>query len=116
MPISAYFPSLLRQKAGDKPSITAEGTDVVIQIAEALKNDPTLKISIEGHTDNTGDAAHNKKLSDGDANAVLTALMGQKIDKSHLSAKGYGTERPIVANDSEDNRAQNRRVELVKIK
>lgn len=100
----------------DKSSITTGGTDLVIQIAEALKNDPTLKIAIEGHTDNTGDAAHNKKLSDERANAVLTALVGQKIDKSRLSAKGYGAERPLVANDSEDNRAKNRRVELVKVK
>lgn len=100
----------------DKSSITTEGTDLVIQIAEALKNDPTLKIAIEGHTDNTGDAAHNKKLSDDRANAVLTALVGQKIDKSRLTAKGYGAERPLVANDSEDNRAKNRRVELVKLK
>ncbi|GAA4175546.1 OmpA family protein [Sphingobacterium ginsenosidimutans] len=100
----------------DKSSITTGGTDLVIQIAEALKNDPKLKIAIEGHTDNTGDAAHNKKLSDERANAVLTALVGQKIDKSRLSAKGYGAERPLVANDTEDNRAKNRRVELVKVK
>jgi len=100
----------------DKSSITTAGTDLVIQIAEALKNDPTLKIAIEGHTDNTGDAAHNKKLSDDRAHAVMTALVGQKIDKSRLSAKGYGAERPLVANDSEENKAKNRRVELVKIK
>lgn len=100
----------------DKSSITTAGTDLVIQIAEALKNDPTLKIAIEGHTDNTGDAAHNKKLSDDRAHAVMKALIGQKIDKSRLSAKGYGAERPLVANDTEDNRAKNRRVELVKVK
>lgn len=100
----------------DKSSITTAGTDLVIQIAEALKNNPTLKIAIEGHTDNTGDAAHNKKLSDERAHAVLNALVGQKIEKSRLTAKGYGAERPLVANDSEDNKAKNRRVELVKIK
>jgi len=75
-----------------------------------------LKIAIEGHTDNTGDAAHNKKLSGDRAHAVMKALIGQKIDKSRLSAKGYGAERPLVANDTEDNRAKNRRVELVKVK
>lgn len=100
----------------DKSSITTAGIDLVIQIAEALKNDPSLKIAIEGHTDNIGDAAHNKKLSNDRAKAVMDALIAQKIDKSRLSAKGYGADRPLVANDSEDNRSKNRRVELVKIK
>ncbi|MDQ1097173.1 MULTISPECIES: OmpA family protein [Chryseobacterium] len=100
----------------DKSSITADGKDVVSQIAEALKKDSNLNISIEGHTDNTGDAAHNKKLSNDRANAVMAALISQGISKSRLSAKGFGAERPLVANDSEDNKAKNRRVELVKIK
>lgn len=46
----------------------------------------------------------------------MAALVAQKIDKVRLSAKGYGAERPLVANDSEDNKAKNRRVELVKMK
>jgi outer membrane protein OmpA-like peptidoglycan-associated protein len=79
-----------------------------------LQQETSLKISIEGHTDNTGNAAHNKKLSEDRANAVLNALTGQGIDKSRLSAQGFGSERPLVANDSEANKAKNRRVELVK--
>lgn len=99
----------------DKATISADEKEVVNEIAQALKKNTALKITIEGHTDNTGDAAHNKKLSNDRANAVLSTLIAQGIDKSRLSAKGFGAERPLVANDSEDNKSKNRRVELVKI-
>lgn len=99
----------------DKSNITAEGKEVVTQIAEALQKDKNLKFAIEGHTDNTGDASHNKKLSNDRANAVMDDLIANGIDKSRLTAKGFGAENPLVANDSEENKAKNRRVELVKL-
>jgi OmpA-OmpF porin, OOP family len=99
----------------DQSTITINGEETVTQIAEALNREKGLKISIEGHTDNTGDAAHNKKLSTDRANAVMAALIRHHIAKSRLSAKGFGAESPLVANDSEENKAKNRRVELVKI-
>lgn len=100
----------------DKSTITKDGNDVVTEIATALKKDSSLKISIEGHTDNTGDATHNKKLSSERANAVLNALVSQHIDKTRLAAKGLGADNPLVANDSDSNKAKNRRVELVRVK
>lgn len=99
----------------DKSDIKPDGKEVVDQIAKALQQDASLKISIEGHTDNTGDASHNKKLSDDRANAVLQSLIQAGIDKSRLTAKGFGAENPLVANNSEENKAKNRRVELVKM-
>lgn len=98
----------------NKSTLTADGKDIVSQIAAALKKESSLKVAIEGHTDNTGDAAHNKKLSNERATAVMNLLVSSGIDKSRLSAKGFGAERPLVANDSEANKAKNRRVELVK--
>ncbi|WP_159634984.1 OmpA family protein [Sphingobacterium composti Ten et al. 2007 non Yoo et al. 2007] len=98
----------------DKANITTEGKEVVTQIAEALQNDKILKIAIEGHTDNTGDASYNKKLSNERANAVMNDLIANGIDKSRVTAKGFGAEKPLVANDSEENKARNRRVELVR--
>ncbi len=100
----------------DKSDITVEGNEVVNQIAEALQKDKTLNISIEGHTDNSGDAAHNKKLSNNRAHSVMQKLITQGIHESRLSAIGYGAEKPLVANDSDENKAKNRRVELVRIK
>lgn len=98
----------------DKSNISAEGKEVVSQIAEALKKDKNLKISIEGHTDNTGDAGQNKKLSNDRANSVMNNIIAYGIDKSRLTAKGFGSEKPLFTNDSEQKKAKNRRVELVK--
>ncbi|HWK57225.1 MAG TPA: OmpA family protein [Parapedobacter sp.] len=99
----------------DKSTITTEGKAVVDQIAEALQKNAALRISIEGHTDNTGSAAHNKTLSNDRAVAVMDALVGKGIEKSRLAAKGLGADAPLVANDSEENKAKNRRVELVRM-
>lgn len=100
----------------DKSSLTKEGNEAISEIANALKKDNSLRISIEGHTDNTGEASHNKKLSSERANAVMTALISQNIDKNRLVAKGLGADEPLVTNDSEINKAKNRRVELIRIK
>lgn len=99
----------------DESNITTDGKEIITQIARALQNDKSLKISINGHTDNTGDKSHNKKLSTDRAYAVLYALVSNEIDKTRLTAKGYGSEIPLVANNSDENKAKNRRVELVKI-
>jgi OOP family OmpA-OmpF porin len=99
----------------DKAAITADGKAIVEQIATALKNEGTLNISIEGHTDNSGDGAHNKKLAEERSQSVLQQLVSSGIDPSRLTAKGFGADRPLVANDSEENKAKNRRVELIKV-
>lgn len=99
----------------DKTDIKESGKEVISQIKEALEKEGSLKIAIEGHTDNVGDEKHNKKLSAERANAVMNNLIAQGISKSRLSSNGFGAERPLVANTSEDNKAKNRRVELIKI-
>jgi len=98
----------------DRSTITPEGKEVVNEITAALQKNDQLTIAIEGHTDNVGDAAHNKKLSTARAQAVKAALIEQKIAATRLTAEGFGAERPLVANDSDANRAKNRRVELRK--
>lgn len=84
------------------------------QIVNLLNQNPDLRLAIEGHTDNVGDAASNKTLSQNRANAVLQSLIKNGIAADRLSSDGFGQERPIADNRSEEGRAKNRRVELVK--
>ena len=73
----------------------------------------TLKVSIEGHTDNAGNPADNQKLSEERANAVLLYLVTQGVEKNRLVAKGFGATKPIADNSTETNMAKNRRTEFV---
>ncbi|MCD2340018.1 OmpA family protein [Ideonella azotifigens] len=91
-----------------------DGQAAVKEIAVLLKQQPQLKLSIEGHTDNVGQAADNKKLSQARAEAVLKAVVAQGIDGKRLAAVGRGQEVPVADNRNEAGRAKNRRVELVK--
>jgi outer membrane protein OmpA-like peptidoglycan-associated protein len=99
-----------------KSDLKADGEATVKEIAAMLKTAPALKISIEGHTDNVGTAASNLKLSEARAKAVMDAVVKAGIAKDRLSSKGLGQTTPIADNRSDDGKAKNRRVELVKQK
>jgi outer membrane protein OmpA-like peptidoglycan-associated protein len=97
-----------------KSTIKPESQKIVDEIATMLKADASLKVSIEGHTDNAGNAASNKTLSENRAKAVVDAVVAKGIDRSRLSSKGFGQEKPVADNSTEEGKAQNRRVEIVK--
>ena len=80
-----------------------------------LTENATLKISVEGHTDNFGNATLNKILSENRAKAVMNYLVAKGINITRLTSKGWGQTKPIADNSTEDSKAKNRRVELVKI-
>ena len=82
--------------------------------AAALKGAADLKIEVAGHTDNVGSAEANQKLSQDRAQAVMAALVERGVAAARMTAKGYGAGAPIADNRTEDGRAKNRRVELVK--
>lgn len=99
----------------NQATIRAESQPVLKQIASLLENDSGLKLRIQGHTDNIGKAAYNLDLSRKRAESVKTYLTENfKIDPARLSTEGLGDTKPIAKNDSEQGRAQNRRVELAK--
>lgn len=97
-----------------RAELKPDGQQVVREIVAMLKSAPTLKLAIEGHTDNVGSAADNKALSERRAQSVRSAIVAGGIDAGRLTAAGFGQERPVADNRSEDGRAKNRRVELVK--
>lgn len=100
----------------DKAVVKPESKPTLDEVANLLKIDRSLKLEVAGHTDNTGDKAHNQKLSEDRATAVVNTLVSQYgIDATRLQAKGYGDARPVASNTTDDGRAKNRRVELKKI-
>ncbi|XYH92570.1 OmpA family protein [Sorangium sp. So ce1128] len=98
----------------DKDKIRPESFPILDAVVEVLQQNPKIKIEIQGHTDNKGAAAYNKKLSDRRAASVKKYLVAKGIDEARLTSKGYGMEQPIVPNTSDQNRALNRRVQFVR--
>jgi outer membrane protein OmpA-like peptidoglycan-associated protein len=99
----------------DKADIKPESAQAIGEIAKLLKADAKLKIAVVGHTDGTGSVDHNLRLSQGRAQAVMQALTRDHgIAASRLTYFGCGPFAPVASNDSEDGKAKNRRVELVK--
>ena len=96
-----------------KADLKTESVAEVENIRELLITNPNLKVQINGHTDNSGNAASNKALSLKRASSVVTYLEAHGIAADRVSAKGYGSERPIVSNDDETGgREINRRTEI----
>jgi outer membrane protein OmpA-like peptidoglycan-associated protein/tetratricopeptide (TPR) repeat protein len=89
-----------------------ESSTELDNIVELLKENPSLKIQINGHTDNVGKPADNLKLSNNRANAVIQYLIAKGIDPKRLSSKGWGETQPLADNSSEEGRARNRRTEM----
>lgn len=86
---------------------------VLNEFIDFLKTNPTVKISINGHTDNVGDAKTNLTLSENRAKAVYDYLLIEDIDPARLKYKGFGATKPIASNKTEEGRAKNRRTEFV---
>ena len=80
-----------------------------------MKGNEAVKLEVGGHTDSDGDAARNQSLSQARAEAVRKVLADQGIDGARLTAKGYGSTKPIAKNDSPEGKANNRRVEFTKV-
>ncbi|MCU0989725.1 MAG: OmpA family protein [Xanthomonadales bacterium] len=97
-----------------KWDIKPDDLGTVDQIAELMRANPQLQLSVEGHTDNVGTPEANKVLSANRARAVMDAVVARGVSPERLTSTGFGQENPIADNRTEAGRAQNRRVELVK--
>ena len=88
------------------------GSAVLDTLLDVVKRCPTLKVAVAGHTDDVGGDAANQTLSERRAAAVVGYLTAMGVDAKRLTAKGFGAAQPLVANDSDENRARNRRIEF----
>lgn len=97
----------------EKFSLKNESNAELETVVKLLNKNPTLHIEIGGHTDNTGNEAHNQLLSENRAKSVYDYLINQHIDAERISYKGYAATKPVASNTTESGKAQNRRTELV---
>lgn len=97
----------------DKYELIGQSFTTLNKVVDYLKKNPSLSIQINGHTDNEGEAYHNMELSNNRAKAVLNYLVQNGVPQSRLSYQGFGSNKPIATNTTEDGRQQNRRVEFL---
>lgn len=97
----------------DKATLLQQSYNELHNLLTALQSHPTMKIEICGHTDGHGSVDYNQRLSENRAKAVVDYLVEHGIDIRRLSFKGYGKNRPIDTNATEEGRAHNRRVEFI---
>ena len=100
----------------DKTSLKTESFTELDKVVDFLKQNPSVEIEISGHTDNKGSDEYNENLSQGRSEAVVNYMISQGIDSYRLTAHGYGEAKPIDTNDSDEGRANNRRVEFTVMK
>ncbi|HWO19800.1 MAG TPA: OmpA family protein [Kofleriaceae bacterium] len=97
----------------DKATIVAVSFDLLNEVTAVIQKNPHIKkIQIEGHASAEGSAGHNRKLSDDRARAVMRYVVDHGVPQERLSARGFGSDRPIADNDTPAGREQNRRVEF----
>jgi OmpA-OmpF porin, OOP family len=92
--------------------LTPDSAQTVNNLAQVLKAYPNARVQLSGHTDNSGSVEANQALSLDRANAVKAMLVNQGVSAERISTQGFGQDRPVASNDTEEGRARNRRTEL----
>ena len=95
-------------------TIKPESMPFIVQLAQFLKTNPTMKLEIDGHTDSDGNAVTNRKLSNERADEVKRQLVSAGIDSKRLTTKGFGASKPLATNTTAEGKASNRRVEFIR--
>ncbi len=94
-------------------SLRDEALASLVEVVDLLQSEPDKDIRIEGHTDAVGDSVTNLKISEQRANAVMDALVSLGVEATRITAAGMGEDFPIASNETEEGRAQNRRVDVI---
>jgi outer membrane protein OmpA-like peptidoglycan-associated protein len=87
---------------------------VLDAVVDVMTRNPTIKLEVQGHTDNKGSAQYNYGLSNRRSESVKQYVVSHGIAPSRLTSRGYGFDKPIVPNDTAENRALNRRVQFIR--
>ena len=95
--------------------LTADSQQTLSVVAQRLVANPNVRVRVEGHTDATGSAAYNLKLSKERANSVMRYLVGRGVNQDRITAEGFGMTRPVASNKTKAGRAENRRVEIAPV-
>ena len=98
-----------------RATIQQESFPRLDRVVEYMTHRPTVRIRVSGHTDNEGNARRNQRLSEARARAVRAYLISHHIDGGRVEAVGYGDERPVASNDTEEGRRRNRRIEAIEL-
>ena len=98
----------------NKSTIQPQSMSYIMQLAQFLKANPSIRLEIDGHTDSDGDAAANMKLSQQRADEVKKQLVSAGIDAKRLTVKGFGASKPLQPDTSPEEKANNRRVEFIR--
>jgi len=96
----------------DSAAIRADAGAILDEAARALRDEPTVAITVEGHTDAVGTDAYNQKLSERRAHAIAQDLVKRGVADTRITVAGRGESQPVASNDTAEGRAQNRRVEI----
>ncbi len=97
----------------NKADISVESNDLLNDVAQVIKDHPKIKkIRVEGHTDSDGTNKYNKELSQNRADSVKAYLVKAGVEDARIEAVGYGEEKPIADNETEEGKEANRRVEF----
>jgi OmpA-OmpF porin, OOP family len=120
----SLYPSLIKNGSvilpltflPSKPDVDADAGPLISRVVQMLKAHPEVRLSVEGHTDDTGDATENQRLSEERARTVRALLIAGGVDGTRLAAEGMGGADPIASNNTAVGRQQNRRIELVLMK
>ncbi|HLO26761.1 MAG TPA: OmpA family protein [Geobacteraceae bacterium] len=97
----------------DSASLKPGAFDELSRVARVLNQYPQTNITIAGHTDSTGTAAHNQQLSEKRAGNVKNALVGEGVNPARMTAIGYGASKPVADNGTAEGRQMNRRVTIL---
>jgi OmpA-OmpF porin, OOP family len=97
----------------NKATLRPEAIVKLDHAAQVLTDNAGIKVNVEGHTDSVGSDSYNQSLSERRSKSVVDYLVGKGIDASRMMPTGYGESRPVATNDTDEGRAQNRRVDLI---